>query len=99
MFNSVLAASINFFKENSSGRILNRFSKDLGQIDEIIPHAIMDTLQTVFSLIGVVIILVVIDYLFLVPTIIMFIGFWFIRKYYIFTSRSVKRLESASKFE
>jgi hypothetical protein len=31
------------------GRILNRFSKDMGSIDELLPSAMIDALQVEFS--------------------------------------------------
>lgn len=34
-----------FFDTNPSGRILNRFSKDLGSIDEVFPKALFEALH------------------------------------------------------
>lgn len=45
MFNSITRATMRFFNTNSSGRILNRFSKDMGAIDEMLPYALVDCLQ------------------------------------------------------
>lgn len=45
MFNSVLAAPMRFFDTNPSGRILNRFSKDMGAVDELLPKVILDAGQ------------------------------------------------------
>lgn len=45
MFNSVVGATMRFFDTNPSGRILNRFSKDIGAIDEILPKVILDAAQ------------------------------------------------------
>ncbi|KAJ8978761.1 hypothetical protein NQ317_017484 [Molorchus minor] len=41
----IINTSMRFFEVNPSGRILNRFSKDMGSIDEILPLVILDTLQ------------------------------------------------------
>lgn len=41
MFSSISRASMRFFNTNRSGRILNRFSKDIGNIDEQLPRALM----------------------------------------------------------
>ena len=44
----IIRAPIQFFDENPSGRILNRFSKDMSQMDELLPVAFEDAL-TLFS--------------------------------------------------
>lgn len=47
MFTSITRATMYFFNTNNSGRILNRFSKDVGNIDEQLPSALIDVLQVV----------------------------------------------------
>uniref|UniRef100_A0A1B0C7B6 ABC transmembrane type-1 domain-containing protein n=1 Tax=Glossina palpalis gambiensis TaxID=67801 RepID=A0A1B0C7B6_9MUSC len=42
---STNAAAMYFFNTNPSGRILNIFSKDMGQIDEILPSVMIDVIQ------------------------------------------------------
>lgn len=45
VFSKVINASMSFFNNNPSGRILNRFSKDLGIIDEYIPNVFFDVIE------------------------------------------------------
>lgn len=45
MFNKILYSPMRFFNQNPSGRILNRFSKDLGILDELIPLTLTDTIN------------------------------------------------------
>lgn len=42
---SVLNAPYVFFTENNSGRLLNRFSNDLGDLDEALPSNLVDYIQ------------------------------------------------------
>lgn len=45
MFSNILAATMRFFDTNPSGRILNRFSKDMGVVDEVLPRMYLDSIQ------------------------------------------------------
>lgn len=45
MFYKIVYATMRFFNTNPSGRILNRFSKDMNQVDEMLPMILLDTLQ------------------------------------------------------
>ena len=44
MFQKILRAPPKFFDTYPSGTILNRFSKDMGSMDEMLPHTILDVL-------------------------------------------------------
>lgn len=45
LFRGVTRATMIFFHQNSTGRFLNRFSKDLGAIDSTLPVIIADCLE------------------------------------------------------
>lgn len=45
MFNNIVYSPMRFFNLSPSGRILNRFSRDIGCLDEILPNTILDTVQ------------------------------------------------------
>uniref|UniRef100_A0A1I8MDU6 ABC transporter n=1 Tax=Musca domestica TaxID=7370 RepID=A0A1I8MDU6_MUSDO len=97
MFVSVTRTSMYFFNTNPSGRILNRFSKDMGQVDEILPQVMMDVIQIFLGLLGIVIILAIINPWNILATVIMFVIFYFLRSFYLKTSRDVKRLEAITR--
>ena len=44
----IIKSPIRFFDQNPSGRILNRFSKDMAQMDELLPVALEDAI-TLFA--------------------------------------------------
>lgn len=97
MFVSITRAPMRFFNTNTSGRILNRFSKDIGAIDELLPSAIIDSLQIGLVLLGIIIIVSVVNPWLLLPTVVIAFIFYFLRNFYLATSRNVKRLEGVSK--
>ncbi|VVC26208.1 Hypothetical protein CINCED_3A017920 [Cinara cedri] len=97
MFTAITRATMYFFNTNSSGRILNRFSKDMGAIDEMLPAASMDCIQIGLMLIGVVIVIGIIDIYLMIPTFIVALIFYKLRVFYLSTSRSIKRLEGITR--
>lgn len=47
MLNCVIQAKIRFFDLNPIGRIMNRFSKDIGIIDEDLPNTSFEFLKVI----------------------------------------------------
>ncbi|CAI5503098.1 unnamed protein product, partial [Closterium sp. Naga37s-1] len=45
MLSSVLASPLAFFHRNPTGRVLNRFSEDLGVTDDVLPQLLLDFLN------------------------------------------------------
>lgn len=97
MFRCISRATMRFFNTNSSGRVLNRFSKDMGAIDEILPVALIDCVQIGLSLLGIIVVVAISNYFLLIPTVIIGIIFYYLRVFYLATSRSVKRLEGVTR--
>ncbi|XP_027849228.2 ATP-binding cassette sub-family C member 4-like [Aphis gossypii] len=97
MFTAITRATMYFFNTNQSGRILNRFSKDMGAIDELLPVTLMDCLQIGLVLIAIVIVIGIINFYLMVPTFIIAIIFYKFRVFYLSTSRSIKRLEGVTR--
>src|SRR5438876_7588924 len=62
LFASVIRAPISFFDENPIGILLNRCSRDLGIIDDLLPKTAFDTNEILINTIGVAILVAVIDY-------------------------------------
>lgn len=96
-FDGIISTKMRFFDLNPAGRILNRFSKDLGSIDEWLPKCFLDATQVILMAIGSIILTATINPLFLIPVGLLFIFFTYIRRYYLKTSKNIKRLEGIAK--
>ncbi|KAK5646881.1 hypothetical protein RI129_005345 [Pyrocoelia pectoralis] len=97
MFNSIIRGTMRFFNTNPSGRILNRFSKDIGAVDDMLPITTLDSFQYSFMLLGIVVVVASVNPWLLIPTAVIFILFYFLRNFYLGTSRNVKRLEGIAR--
>ncbi|NWR10247.1 MRP4 protein, partial [Paradoxornis webbianus] len=97
MFQSILKAPVLFFDRNPIGRILNRFSKDIGHLDDLLPLTFLDFVQTLLQIFGVVAVAVAVIPWILIPLIPLFFIFIFLRRYFLDTSRDIKRLESTTR--
>ncbi|XP_025202264.1 probable multidrug resistance-associated protein lethal(2)03659 isoform X2 [Melanaphis sacchari] len=97
MFNTLIKATTYFFNTNLSGSILNRFSKDIGTIDEMLPVSLLDCIHNALNLLGVLIVVGIINIYLMIPAIILAIIFYKITVFYLSLSRSVKRLEGSTR--
>jgi ATP-binding cassette subfamily C (CFTR/MRP) protein 4 len=96
MLITILNTTMTFFNHHPSGRILNRFSNDMGSIDEEIPVSLMNSIMALLTVLATLVIVVVTNYWMIIPTVLllMICAFYFI----IFqsTSSNLKRTEGIS---
>ncbi|KAF7268017.1 hypothetical protein GWI33_018818 [Rhynchophorus ferrugineus] len=97
MFSRVINATMRFFNTNCAGRILNRFSKDMGTIDEKLPYVLIDTIQIALNVLAVNIVIASVDPWILIPTCVIASLFYFYRTVFLRTSRNIKRIEATTK--
>uniref|UniRef100_A0A8C5FNE8 Multidrug resistance-associated protein 4-like n=1 Tax=Gadus morhua TaxID=8049 RepID=A0A8C5FNE8_GADMO len=97
MFTAMLRSPVRFFDLNPIGRILNRFSKDIGQLDSLLPWTFVDFIQVLLQVLGVIAVAAVAIPWILLPVVPLFIIFLFLRRYFLRTSRDIKRLESTTR--
>uniref|UniRef100_A0A672Q8Y1 Canalicular multispecific organic anion transporter 2-like n=1 Tax=Sinocyclocheilus grahami TaxID=75366 RepID=A0A672Q8Y1_SINGR len=86
-----------FFDTTPIGRIINRFSKDIYVIDEVLPSTVLMFLGTFFASLSTMIVII-----FSTPIFALVIGplaliYFFVQRFYVATSRQLKRLESVSR--
>ena len=97
MLSAVLKAPILFFDTNPIGRILNRFSRDIGIMDEMLPKDLLNAVQLLLFCIGAVVLPSVLNPWIILPATPLIITFVLIGRYYVTTSRDVRRLEGVNR--
>ncbi|ALC40250.1 CG31793, partial [Drosophila busckii] len=97
MFSGISRAAMYFFNTNPSGRILNRFAMDMGQVDEILPAVMLECIQIFLTLTGIICVLCITNPWYLINTLVMFVCFYYVREFYLSTSLVVKRLEAVAR--
>ena len=86
-----------FFDTTPLGRIMNRFSKDVDVVDNVLPMSVRAWVLMFFNVIGVFIVISISTPIFMTVIIPLGILYYFIQKFYVATSRQLKRLESVTR--
>ncbi|CAH1122634.1 unnamed protein product [Ceutorhynchus assimilis] len=95
--NMMRAPSTTFFDVTPVGRILNRFSKDVDTLDSVLPMTLRGWITCLFSVIGTLVVTSVTTPPFIIVIIPIGLLYYFIQRFYVATSRQLKRLESVSR--
>ncbi|XP_018571144.1 probable multidrug resistance-associated protein lethal(2)03659 [Anoplophora glabripennis] len=94
---SILNTNIKFFYTNPAGRILNRFSKDVGLIDEFLPLVVLETLQVLFNVISITALVSIVNPWILIPTGVVLIIFYWLKSFFLASSQNLKRMEATAR--
>ncbi|XP_072760187.1 multidrug resistance-associated protein 1 isoform X6 [Anoplolepis gracilipes] len=97
MLRAVMRAPLTFFDTTPIGRIISRFAKDVDILDTSLPAQISDTIYCLFEVVAT---LVVISYstpIFILVIVPIGAIYYFIQRFYVASSRQLKRLESVSR--
>ncbi|KAL7748869.1 Transporter of the ATP-binding cassette (ABC) [Sorochytrium milnesiophthora] len=97
MLNRILRAPISFFDKTPLGRITNRFSKDVQTIDREIMDVCLGFVWAVTSSMSVVALVTFIRPLFIVLFVPVAYAFLYVARYYLASSREIKRWESNTR--
>jgi ATP-binding cassette subfamily C (CFTR/MRP) protein 4 len=97
MTKAVLRAKIAFFDTNPLGRILNRFSADVGSNDDMLPQTLFDFLVILFMVVGTLFTTIVVlpFALLTMPPLIYY--FFTVRRVFVTSTRELKRLEGLAR--
>ncbi|XP_055802158.1 ABC transporter C family member 12-like isoform X2 [Solanum dulcamara] len=97
MLHSILRAPMVFFHTNPSGRIINRFAKDLGDIDRNVANIGNMCLSQLWQLLSTFVLIGVVSTISMWAIMPLLILFYAAYLYYQNTSREVKRLDSITR--
>lgn len=93
LFERMIRGTMRFFDQTPLGRILNRFSKDLDQVDSLLPEAMMFSIHGILASISIVILIAIVFPWVLLTLLPLGFGFYFSVRYYRRSSRELRRLD------
>ncbi|CAG2121572.1 unnamed protein product, partial [Medioppia subpectinata] len=93
IFYALLRSPIHVFESSPIGRILNRFSKDTGIVDEVLPSVAFECLINLCVILGSLIVNAIVRWFLIFPAILLLILVFICRYFYIRAARDIKRLE------
>ncbi|XP_054093448.1 cystic fibrosis transmembrane conductance regulator isoform X2 [Callithrix jacchus] len=97
MLHSVLQAPMSTLNTLKAGGILNRFSKDIAILDDLLPLTIFDFIQLLLIVIGAIAVVSVLQPYIFLATVPVIAAFVLLRAYFLQTSQQLKQLESAGR--
>jgi len=97
LLESTLRCPMSFFETTPMGRIVNRFSKDIHTIDEMIPNSFKSFISTFMTMIGTIFVISYSTPVFLAVLLPIALTYFFTQRFYVATSRQLKRIESVKR--
>ena len=97
LIQKVTHAKFRFFDQTPLGQLMNRFSKDIEAVDQEVAPVAVGVIHCLASIITTVILISVITPEFLIAAFIISVLYFLIGRFYISSSRDLKRLESVHR--
>jgi ABC-type multidrug transport system fused ATPase/permease subunit len=97
LLDRVMHKPMSFFDTNPKGRILNRFSADIDCVDQMIPFQLDDVLNCVVEVVGIIFLVAYSSPIFLALMAPVSLLYYVLQKFYIRSSRQIRRLDSIHK--
>eukprot|EP00158_Paraphelidium_tribonemae_P007083 Partr_v1_DN28105_c1_g1_i1_m55327 putative ATP-binding cassette, sub-family C (CFTR MRP), member len=97
MVNSVTRLPMSFFDTTPIGRVVNRFAKDINTVDELLPQSFQSFFRTLFQVVAIFCVISISTPLFIVLIVPMSLLYYRVQRYYLSSSRELKRLDSVTK--
>ncbi|NXY66745.1 MRP2 protein, partial [Callaeas wilsoni] len=97
LLGNILRAPMSFFDTTPTGRIVNRFAKDIFTVDETIPMSVRTWLSCFMGIISTLVTICLATPFFAIVIIPLSIFYYFVLRFYISTSRQLRRLDSVTR--
>ncbi|XP_069492526.1 multidrug resistance-associated protein 1-like isoform X4 [Ambystoma mexicanum] len=97
MLDSVLHLPLQFFETTPMGQVLNRFTKDIYVIDERFHYYLRTWVNCMLDVLGTVLVIVYATPIFIFAVVPLGVLYLTIQRYYIASSRQIRRLDGASR--
>nr|QCO93576.1 ATP-binding cassette subfamily C member 5 [Chilo suppressalis] len=97
LLDSMLKTPLQFYDVTPVGRILSRFSKDIDVLDTSLPSQCSDAIFCAFEVLGTLFVISLSTPIFLAIVLPIGVVYYIIQRFYVATSRQLKRLESVSR--
>ncbi|XP_012944065.1 multidrug resistance-associated protein 1 [Aplysia californica] len=97
MLTNVMKSPMSFFDTTPSGRILNRFSRDVETIDNTLPQQVRSWMNTAFGTLSTIIVISYSTPIFMSVIVPLGVMYYLVQRFYIPTSRQLKRIESTTR--
>ncbi|CAO1343275.1 unnamed protein product [Diamesa hyperborea] len=88
---------MSFFDTTPLGRVMNRFSKDVDVVDNVLPMTMRMWILMFFNVVAVVFVISFSTPIFLSVVVPIAFIYYFVQKFYVATSRQLKRIESVTR--
>ncbi|XP_076194947.1 ATP-binding cassette sub-family C member 2 isoform X3 [Aptenodytes patagonicus] len=97
LLSNILRVPMSFFDTTPTGRIVNRFAKDIFTIDETIPMSFRSWLSCFMAIISTLLMIALATPFFALVIIPLSIFYYFVLRFYVSTSRQLRRLDSVTR--
>ncbi|KAM6330191.1 ATP-binding cassette sub-family C member 2 [Podargus strigoides] len=97
LLSNILRVPMSFFDTTPTGRIVNRFAKDIFTIDETIPMSFRSWLSCFMGIISTLLMICLATPFFALIIIPLSIFYYFVLRFYVSTSRQLRRLDSVTR--
>ncbi|XP_062319103.1 canalicular multispecific organic anion transporter 1 isoform X2 [Osmerus eperlanus] len=97
LLSNILRVPMVFFDTTPSGRVVNRFAKDMFTVDEAIPNSFRSWILCLLGVVGTLFVICLATPFFTIVIIPLAVVYYFVQRFYVATSRQLRRLDSVSR--